>query len=130
MSNLPISFSLAEIPATFWYDFNTLGSVITATFTPPSDGRTYVVRGIDVFAGPGLGFQDASYEINGTGEMYFFHTSETDPLSIHLQPGAWRGAIPLGGGGNIAVRMHSFTPTVLGIVIWGGIIPINFPGFF
>lgn len=131
MSNLPLSFSLSEIPATLAYNFSALSGAITATFSPPADNRLYVVRGIDTFATQIVGFIDMYYNINGTGQMPFAHSENIDPLDTHVVLGTWRGAIAVAGGGHFAAAVDALgVPTDMGVVIWGSVMPIGFPGYF
>lgn len=131
MSNLPLSFSLSEVPATFWYDFHALSASGTATFSPPADNRLYVVKGIDAYAVTVVGAIAMYYDINGTGQMPFAQNVNLDPLDTHIVIGTWRGAIAVAGGGHFSASVDSTPlPTELGVVIWGSVVPVNMPGYF
>jgi hypothetical protein len=126
----PVSLSFYGFPARFGASESVLGFELSHTITGPTDGRTYVVQGIDVTAGPAAVTVEGFYNLGGTGRVIFYASSDIDPANVRFYAGNWRGAIGLSAGDSMQVGVECGAPEPMAISAWGIIIPVPFGGAF
>jgi hypothetical protein len=130
VSSLPLSFSEVGFPVTWGPQETILGLSANYTISPPSDGRCWVVQGIDCYAtGPGGGVVTAWYNRNGTGPVFFL-SEDMDPLAVHAYTGSWRGSLGLGFGDNLDLRIYCLGVATMAIMAWGTVLPVANAGHF
>jgi hypothetical protein len=130
VSVTPLAFNFAGFPARFGQLEAPLSTGISHTVTGPTDGRTYVIQGIDVSSSfTGVDFT-AYYDLDGVGETVFYSAHVDVPTPKPFYTGMWRGALAVGLGGSLRYGISVGVIADLSISAWGLIVPLPYGGNF